>query len=169
MSVSKAAKTAVVVASPVPAPARKRELHEVVSLAQWKGLSSVERRRLLSPDLAWGVPDFNRQQNDAIGWAMWSWNPVTGCEHDCVYCYARDIATLGPTAGAFPFGFEPAFRPRHLLAPSRAKQRDSSTDWRERNVFVCSMADLFGRWVPREWIEAVLRPAVPRRTGPSCS
>jgi protein gp37 len=25
-----------------------------------------------------------------------------------------------------------------------------------KNVFVCSMADLFGRWVPAEWIEAVL-------------
>lgn len=25
-----------------------------------------------------------------------------------------------------------------------------------RNVFTCSMADLFGRWVPTEWIEAVL-------------
>jgi pyruvate-formate lyase-activating enzyme len=23
---------------------------------------------------------------------LWSWNPVTGCLHDCPYCYARDIA-----------------------------------------------------------------------------
>jgi protein gp37 len=156
MSVSTAAKTAVAVAPSVPASARKRELHEVVSLTQWKGLSPDERLRLLSPDPAWGVSSFNRQQNDSIDWTMWSWSPVVGCEHDCVYCYARDIATLGRTAGAFPFGFEPAFHPRRLLAPSRAQQRDSSTDWRERNVFVCSMADLFGRWVPSEWIEAVL-------------
>ena len=27
------------------------------------------------------------------------------------------------------------------------------TGW--KNVFVCSMADLFGRWVPQEWIDAV--------------
>jgi protein gp37 len=25
-----------------------------------------------------------------------------------------------------------------------------------RNVFTCSMADLFGKWVPQEWISAVL-------------
>jgi protein gp37 len=25
-----------------------------------------------------------------------------------------------------------------------------------RNVFVCSMADLFGEWVPQEWIDAVM-------------
>jgi protein gp37 len=25
-----------------------------------------------------------------------------------------------------------------------------------KNVFVCSMADLFGRWVPEEWIQRVL-------------
>jgi protein gp37 len=36
--------------------------------------------------------------------------------------------------------------------PNEAKQ-----DVRYRNVFVCSMADLFGRWVPGEWIEAVLQ------------
>lgn len=32
------------------------------------------------------------ETNDNIEWARWSWNPVTGCLHDCVYCYARDIA-----------------------------------------------------------------------------
>jgi protein gp37 len=34
---------------------------------------------------------------------------------------------------------------------------DAMFDTRYKNVFVCSMADLFGRWVPREWIEAVLK------------
>ena len=27
-----------------------------------------------------------------IDWAEASWNPVTGCQHDCEYCYARRIA-----------------------------------------------------------------------------
>ncbi|MFR1061782.1 MAG: DUF5131 family protein [Enterocloster sp.] len=26
---------------------------------------------------------------------------------------------------------------------------------KSRNIFVCSMADLFGEWVPDEWIEEV--------------
>ena len=33
---------------------------------------------------------------------------------------------------------------------------EAVTDTRYRNVFTCSMADLFGRWVPAAWIEAVL-------------
>jgi protein gp37 len=32
---------------------------------------------------------------------------------------------------------------------------EAATDTRYRNVFTCSMADLFGRWVPAEWINAV--------------
>lgn len=27
-----------------------------------------------------------------IEWATYTWNPVTGCLHDCEYCYARRIA-----------------------------------------------------------------------------
>jgi hypothetical protein len=34
---------------------------------------------------------FNRT-NENVDWAKWTWNPVTGCLHNCVYCYARDIA-----------------------------------------------------------------------------
>jgi DNA repair photolyase len=26
-----------------------------------------------------------------IGWADFTWNPVTGCMRDCKYCYARRI------------------------------------------------------------------------------
>ena len=32
----------------------------------------------------------------------------------------------------------------------------AKTDIAFKNVFVCSMADLFGRWVPDEWIELVM-------------
>ena len=27
-----------------------------------------------------------------IDWCDSTWNPVTGCRHDCAYCYARKIA-----------------------------------------------------------------------------
>lgn len=30
--------------------------------------------------------------NDNIEWAKWTWNPVTGCLHECPYCYAKDIS-----------------------------------------------------------------------------
>src|SRR5215831_6009893 len=102
--------------------------------------------------------NLNRQKNDDIEWAQYSWNPITGCLHNCPYCYARDIALKDRMAKAYPFGFAPTFRPTMLLAPRHMQvPPDARTDTRYRNVFTCSMADLFGRWVPAAWIEAVLR------------
>lgn len=121
-----------------------------------------------------------------IEWADMTWNPVTGCLHNCEYCYARKIANrfkgggYGKKIGMFfaeyredafnppyildephyaktkdnwyriapyPFGFEPTFHRYRLDEPQRIKK--------PQNIFVCSMADLFGDWVPDEWIEEV--------------
>ena len=114
-----------------------------------------------------------------IDWCDFTWNPVTGCRHTCEYCYARKIAkrfcgdvrinrgsdqvefdaprnlyTLrGPfrdETGAllqFPLGFEPTLHEYRLQQP-RDKKKPA-------NIFVCSMADLFGDWVPDEWIDRV--------------
>lgn len=47
----------------------------------------------------------------------------------------------------YPFGFSPTFHRYRLDIPRK---------WTEpRTIFVCSMADLFGEWVPDEWIKAV--------------
>ena len=112
-----------------------------------------------------------------IDWADATWNPVTGCLHDCEYCYAKRIAerfgsnlmpiftkypvldkpvrNLGIDAGKiqpYPFDFTPTFHRYRLGEPAR---------WtRPRNIFVCSMADLFGDWVPDEWIEAVINACI---------
>lgn len=109
--------------------------------------------------------------NTKIEWCDSTWNPVTGCLHSCEYCYARKIATrfgkgrgegiyhfLGepmsnPNLGLdnridpYPFGFDPTFHRYRLDEPQRWKK--------PRTIFVCSMADLFGGWVPDEWIEQV--------------
>lgn len=120
-----------------------------------------------------------------IDWADATWNPVTGCLHGCEYCYARGIAErfglpYAPKLcdpgmeGAkkydssegmdtmlelekpfeyngrkqpYPMAFAPTFHRYRLDIPAR---------WtRPRTIFVCSMADLFGEWVPDEWIKAV--------------
>lgn len=116
-----------------------------------------------------------------IEWCDFSWNPVTGCRHACSYCYARRQASrfsgdvrLNMTSpqchgdkkkGLFvleepfqsgnsdrripmPFGFEPTLHTYRLEMP--AQMRIPS------NIFVGSMADLFGEWVPEEWINQVL-------------
>ena len=99
---------------------------------------------------------FNETRGEGISWAAWSWNPVTGCLHGCEYCYAREIATSTRFAAAYPAGFTPLFHPERLEAPQHTRvpvqyREDSAY----KRVFVCSMADLYGRWVPGEWIEQV--------------
>lgn len=89
--------------------------------------------------------------NDNIEWAKWSWNPVTGCNFGCPYCYARDIAMR------FDGHFKPTFHEYRLAATQNTKIPESRRDEPGiNNVFVCSMADLFGDWVPKEWIERVI-------------
>lgn len=47
----------------------------------------------------------------------------------------------------FPVGFEPTLHEYRMPMPVQKKK--------PANIFVCSMADLFGEWVPDEWIEKV--------------
>lgn len=96
---------------------------------------------------------FNKT-NDSVDWARWTWNPVTGCHHGCEFCYARAIAHTSRMASVYPFKFEPAFHEYRLDAPKNTPVPDSD-DERDGRVFVGSMADLFGKWVPNEWIEKV--------------
>lgn len=126
------------------------------SLDEWKDLSAAERQSLLAPARGAGGA-FNAQDTSAIEWAQWSWNPITGCKHDCPYCYARDITQDPRFESAFPNGFAPTFRSNALNGPANTKvPKGAKSDTRHRNVFTCSMADLFGRWVPSEWIESVM-------------
>lgn len=106
-----------------------------------------------------------------IDWCDSTWNPVTGCLHGCEYCYARRYAERFGThnkyerpykpvldvpirrvrteAEPYPYGFMPTFHRYRLGEPAR---------WtKPRTIFVCSMADLFGDWVPDEWIQEVLK------------
>lgn len=91
-----------------------------------------------------------------------TWNPVTGClgpKGDgvrCHYCYAHRLAKgrlrkrylrnreLDGTNSQDPFA------PRWaggLLDPMGKKAS---------RIFVCSMGDLFGDWVPDEWIDRIM-------------
>jgi protein gp37 len=90
--------------------------------------------------------------NDSIKWSKYSWNPVTGCNTGCGYCYARDMTVRFPDM--YPNGFNPTFVSDKLDCPINTKLPET-TDATMRTVFVCSMSDLFGDWVPQEWIDQV--------------
>lgn len=101
-----------------------------------------------------GRATFNETTGEGISWAAWSWNPVTGCLHGCDYCYARAIAHR--FTDGFPAGFTPLFHEERLDAPANTSiPQAHRDDPAYRRVFVCSMADLYGRWVPDEWIDRV--------------
>jgi protein gp37 len=124
-----------------------------ITLSQW------QNEKMTAVPEPVGAMNFNRQDDTAedsmgnIEWAAWSWNPVTGCKHDCSYCYARDIA-----GRFYPQGFEPSIHPDRLTAPYTQKvPKDADIHPAKRNVFANSMSDLYGRWVPQEWIDAVFK------------
>lgn len=126
----------------------------LLTLPYWHTLNEAQKQEALERPHN-RSHTFNEQKDNNIEWALWSWNPVTGCKHDCSYCYARDIAMRH-----YEQGFVPTFLPERLGAPQNTQRpHDSSDPVRDMglgNVFTCSMADLFGRWVPSAWIKAVL-------------
>lgn len=88
----------------------------------------------------------------------YTWNPVAGCLHGCTWrmpdgsvteCYAKTIAE-GLAAPAYPQGFAHHYwRPQQLEEPLQIEEPSG--------IFVGSMADLFGHWVPKEQIDQVIR------------
>lgn len=136
-----------------------KALKEVSVAKPYITLSQWEKDGLTEVPAPGSDTTFNRQSDNAedsmgnIEWASWSWNPVTGCKHDCSYCYARDIANR-----FYSQGFEPTIHPDRLTAPYTTKlPKDADTNPAARNVFANSMSDLYGRWVPQEWVDAVFK------------
>ncbi len=113
-----------------------------------------------------------------IEWTDFTWNPVTGCLSNCEYCYAmpqlrrfagdirlnkgspqlikyaadlyilpHPFKSLAGTVLPSPVGTTPTFHEYRL--PMIVQKKKTSI------ILVCSQADLFGEWVPDEWIRRV--------------
>jgi len=125
---------------------------ELLSVKEWESLPADGATELFD---ARSDATFNKQDTTSIEWAQWSWNPITGCKHDCPYCYARDIAQR--FTNLYRNGFDPSIWPARFAAPvNTTVPKMAEQDVAYRNVFTGSMADIFGRWVPEEWIHLVI-------------
>ena len=117
-----------------------------------------------------------------IEWCDHTWNFITGCRHDCKYCYAKRMTarfagdvrlnkmakkdySLAPAADGgedlyvlespmmnetdkplvYPFGFEPTLHKYRMDYPGKLKMGN--------NIFVGAMSDVFGKWVPDNWLD----------------
>jgi protein gp37 len=91
-----------------------------------------------------------------IEWTDYTWNPVGGCRHACKWempdgsvaqCYAKSVAE-GVAMAAYPEGFEyHYFKPMILDEPYKLKTPS--------RIFLDSMSDLMGHWVPDDDIRRV--------------
>lgn len=91
-----------------------------------------------------------------------TWNPVQGCRHACRWvmpdgtiavCYAEDVAKKFKDDKFFPEGFEKHYwNPDRLEEPLRQKK--------PAKIFLDSMSDLMGHWVPQGEIAQVLSVCV---------
>lgn len=100
---------------------------------------------------------YKKPHSRGIEWTDWTWNPTGGCFHGCTWkmpdgsvteCYAKKIAE-GLARSAYSQGFVHHYWREHVLH----EPLKLSTPAR---IFVGSMADLFGHWVPEEQIRRVL-------------
>ena len=114
-----------------------------------------------------------------IEWCDFTWNPVTGCRKNCPFCKGMDILLhfkgdnrlylsselikkdrdkelfilakpfpgIGTNVVPYPTGGLPTF---HLYRLPMVAEK-----WKPANIYVCYNGDLFGDWVPTEWIQQV--------------
>lgn len=108
-----------------------------------------------------------------------TWNPITGCMYKCNNCRKRILSTNlsgdirlnlsssqcvrqtdntyvlndvfidadTQTRLQYPFGFLPTYHRYRLSYPSELKNG--------YRIMVCEMGDMFGHWVPDEWINEI--------------
>lgn len=119
----------------------------------------------------------------SIEWTDYTWNPITGCLHPCrnIYCYNTMKATsplnrfgaifinnkgkkvfekdwhkresnkthIALKGEIYPYGYDPTFYPHRMDAPKKVRKPS--------RIFVVDTGDMFGSWVPSEWIESILQ------------
>lgn len=119
-----------------------------------------------------------------IEWCDHTWNPITGCRHDCKYCYARRMTVRF----AGDVRLNKMAKKDYNMVPAADGGKDlyvldvpmlnetghplvypfgfEPTLHRYRmdipgklkmgnNIFVGAMSDVFGKWVPDKWLDEI--------------
>lgn len=113
--------------------------------------------KIINGKVVGGIEWTKTVQPDGSEVCGYTWNPVGGCKHKCRWempdgqiakCYAEDTAN-GVAGPAYKDGFF-----AHYWNPNRLGEPLKVTE--PAHIFLDSMSDLMGHWVPDEQIEAVL-------------
>ena len=120
-----------------------------------------------------------------------TWNPITGCRHECGYCYARKMAerfagdvrlnkmakkdyslTAATDGGKDLYVLDKPMINETGKAlvypfgfePTFHRYRIDILDTLKmgNNIFVGAMADIFGEWVPATWIDEIIDACLKR-------
>lgn len=154
-------------------------IHVLRYVADAAGFEIAERIVLIDSQSGEDL-SVNRTKNELADYA---WNPVTGCLKDCRYCYAKKSALRFASdwrrnlaerpkvqqvgANLFeldtpwettnnrflnnPTGFMPTIHKYRMDWPQKVKVGST--------IMVCTDGDLFGPWVPEDWILQVFAAA----------
>lgn len=123
-----------------------KESYVVLSKKDYKQMKKIFDNSMFLREL------FESILNSNSGSKMFSivsktWNPVTGCLHECSYCWARKLAE---TKLRNSHRYRKGFLPR--LNENEFKAKFNEGDF----IFVSDMGDLFGGFIPKKWILQVL-------------
>lgn len=134
----------------------------------------------------------NRQKGDMlmnrskIEWCDHTWNPITGCRHDCKYCYARRMSArfagdvrLNKMAKKDYLRMPAADGGKDLYELNAPMMNETGNplvypfgfeptfhkyrmDIPQKlkmgnNIFVGAMSDVFGKWVRDAWIDEIMQ------------
>jgi len=91
------------------------------------------------------VANFKGRRDRMFNVVSETWNPITGCFHECRYCWAMRRALRLRKVDRYKNGFIPNLNEKEL-----------SRKFKGGLIFVSDMGDMWGEWVISEWIRNVL-------------